>query len=131
MGEFAKQHRYFNTFGGNTVSCEVALAVLDVLQQEKLVDNARVTGDYLKQGLLTLAERHPAIQAVRGAGLFLGVQLDGRELTTRVVNDLRREAVLIGSAGRNADVLKIRPPVCFGRTEADMFLETLGSILRE
>jgi 4-aminobutyrate aminotransferase-like enzyme len=131
MGEFAKQHRYFNTFGGNTVSCEVALAVLDVLQQEKLVDNARFTGDYLKQGVLALANRHPAIKAVRGAGLFLGVQLEGRELTTRVVNDLRREGVLIGSAGRNADVLKIRPPLCFGRTEADMFLETLGAILSE
>jgi 4-aminobutyrate aminotransferase-like enzyme len=130
MDAFAKQHRYFNTFGGNTVSCAVALAVLDVLQEEKLVDNARVTGDYLKQGLLALANRYPGIQAVRGAGLFLGVQLEGRERTTRVVNDLRREGVLIGSAGRNGDVLKIRPPLCFGRTEADMFLETLDAVLR-
>jgi len=129
MGEFAKQHRYFNTFGGNTVSCEVALAVLDVLQQEKLVDNARITGDYLKQGLLALANRHPAIREIRGAGLFLGVQMEGRELTTHVVNDLRREAVLIGSAGRNADVLKIRPPLCFRRAEADMLVETLDAVL--
>jgi 4-aminobutyrate aminotransferase-like enzyme len=129
MGEFAKQHRYFNTFGGNTVSCAVALAVLDVLQQQKLVDNARVTGDYLRQGLLALANRHSMIREVRGAGLFLGVQLEGRELTTRVVNELRREGVLIGSAGRNADVLKIRPPLCFSRTEADMLVETLGVVL--
>ncbi len=129
MGEFAKQHRYFNTFGGNTVSCAVALAVLDVLQQQKLVDNARVTGDHLRQGLLALANKHQTIRAVRGAGLFLGVQLDGREPTTRVVNELRREGVLIGSAGRNADVLKIRPPLCFSQAEADMLVETLDVVL--
>ena len=129
MAEFAKQHRYFNTFGGNTVSCAVALAVLEVLQQEKLVDNARVTGDYLKQGLLALANRHPVIRAVRGAGLFLGVQMEGPGLTTRIVNDLRQQAVLIGSAGRTGDVLKIRPPLCFGRGEADLLLETLDAVL--
>lgn len=130
IGEFAKQHRYFNTFGGNTVSCEVALAVLDVLEREKLVENARVTGDYLQRGLLALAKRHSVIRAVRGAGLFLGVQLDSRNVTTRVVNDLRRAGVLIGSAGRNADVLKIRPPLPFSRADADLLLDTLVGVLQ-
>ncbi len=129
MSEFARQHRYFNTFGGNTVSCEVALAVLDVIEQEQLVGNARDTGGYVETGLRSLANRYPAIRAVRGAGLFLGVQMESRELTTRVVNDLRRAGVLIGSAGRNADVLKIRPPLVFTRADADLLLETLDRVL--
>ena len=130
MTEFARHYRYFNTFGGNTVSCEVALAVLDVLEREKLLANARDTGHYVHQGLLSLSNRYPTIRAVRGAGLFLGVQMESRELTARVVNDLRREGVLIGSAGRNADVLKIRPPLVFARAEADVLLETLDGVLK-
>src|SRR5581483_8568000 len=130
MGEFARQHRYFNTFGGNTVSCAVALAVLDVLEREKLIENARDTGRYLQQGLLTLASRQPAIRAVRGAGLFVGVETQSRELAARIVNALRREGVLIGVAGGNAEVLKIRPPLCFSRAEADLFLATFAAVLR-
>lgn len=129
MAEFARQHRYFNTFGGNTVSCEVALAVLDVIEREKLIEHAHHTGHYLQQGLRSLAQRHAAIQEVRGAGLFLGVQMDSREHTTHVVNGLRRAGVLIGSAGRNADVLKIRPPLPFTRAEADVLVETLDGVL--
>lgn len=129
MAEFARQYRYFNTFGGNTVSCEVGLAVLDVLERDKLIEKARQSGHYLQQSLLSLARRHPAIQEVRGAGLFLGVQMDSREHTARVVNDLRRAGVLIGSAGRNADVLKIRPPLPFTRAEADVLVETLDRVL--
>ncbi len=130
MDEFARQHRYFNTFGGNTVSCAVALAVLDVIERENLTGHARVTGEYVRQGLLLLAKRYPTIRAVRGAGLFLGVQMENRELTTRVVNDLRRAGVLIGSAGRSADVLKIRPPLVFTRADADLLLETLEAVLK-
>ena len=129
MDEFAREHRYFNTFGGNTVACEVALAVLDVLEREKLVENARLTGSYLQQGVLSLAKQHPTIREVRGAGLFLGVQLTSKELTTRVVNGLRRAGVLIGAAGRNADVLKIRPPLPFSRADSDVLLEALGGVL--
>jgi 4-aminobutyrate aminotransferase-like enzyme len=130
MGEFARQHRYFNTFGGNTVSCAVALAVLDILEREKLVENARDSGRYLQQGLSTLANQYPAISAVRGAGLFVGVQTQGRELATRIVNALRQDGVLIGAAGRNADVLKIRPPLCFSRADADLFLASFEAVLR-
>ena len=130
MSEFARQHRYFNTFGGNTVSCAAALAVLDVLEREKLIENARDTGSYLQQELLALAGRHSAIRAIRGAGLFVGVQTEGRELATRIVNALRNEGVLIGAAGRNAEVLKIRPPLCFSRADADLFLATFEAVLR-
>jgi 4-aminobutyrate aminotransferase-like enzyme len=130
MAEFGKTRRYFNTFGGNTVSCAAALAVLDVIQRDKLMDNARETGAYLQKGLRALAGRLPQIREVRGAGLFVGVQLDSRELAARAVNDLRREGVLIGSAGRNADVLKIRPPLTIRKEEIDILVAALEKVLR-
>ncbi len=130
IAEFAKHHRYFNTFGGNTVSCEVALAVLDVIQREKLVANSREMGAHLQQGLVELARRYPVIREVRGAGLFVGVQMESRELTTRVVNGLRRQGVLIGSAGLNGDALKIRPPLTIMHAEIDLLVETLGQVMR-
>jgi len=138
LAEFAKQTRYFNTFGGNSVSCAVALAVLDVIEKENLTENARHTGQYLQLGLRTLTERYDWVKEVRGAGLFLGVEiganpttkLNSRQEAARIINGLRREGVLIGSAGRNADVLKIRPPLPFGRAEADLLLDKLDRVLR-
>ncbi|HEY1213977.1 MAG TPA: aminotransferase class III-fold pyridoxal phosphate-dependent enzyme, partial [Bryobacteraceae bacterium] len=130
MDKFAANHRYFNTFGGNTVACEVALAVLDVIERERLMENALYTGNYFQQGLAALATRFPAIGEVRGAGLFVGVQTPSREVAARIVNDLRRSGVLIGSAGRNADVLKIRPPLTVTRSEVDLLLETLEGVLK-
>lgn len=137
LTEFAKRAKYFNTFGGNTVSCAVALAVLEVIERENLLRNARDTGDYLQQGLRGLAGRYDCVREIRGAGLFVGVEigvnpvtrLDSRKEAARIVNGLRREGVLIGSAGRNADVLKIRPPLPFGRPEADLLLERLDRVL--
>lgn len=130
MAEFARSRRYFNTFGGNTVSCAAALAVLDIIQRDRLMDNARDTGAYLQRGLHTLAEGPAGIREIRGAGLFVGVQLASRDLATRVVNGLRQEGVLIGSAGRNADVLKIRPPLTISPGEIDLLLAALGRVLR-
>ncbi len=129
MAEFARDRRYFNTFGGNTVSCAVALAVLDVIQKEKLMENAREMGAYLNAGLLSLATSHPIMGEIRGAGLFIGAQMQSRDATARVVNALRREGVLIGSAGRHSDVLKIRPPLTLARAEADILLESLDRVL--
>lgn len=130
MAEFARQVRYFNTFGGNTVACEVALAVLDILEREKLMDHARDVGGYLKQGLLTLANSYPAIRDVRGAGLFVGVQMQSREMASRVVNALRVQGVLIGSSGADADSLKVRPPLIITHAEVDIMLEALQRVLR-
>lgn len=130
MAEFAKTRRYFNTFGGNTVSCAAALAVLDVIERDKLMENARETGAYMQRGLHALAGHLPQIREVRGAGLFVGVQLDSRDLATRAVNDLRREGVLIGSAGRNVDVLKIRPPLTIKKGEIDLLVAALERVLR-
>ncbi|WP_374312904.1 aspartate aminotransferase family protein [Dongia sp.] len=132
--EFGKRSRYFNTFGGNPVSCAVGLAVLDVIDQENLAQNAGKVGTYMREGLEKLAARHDIIGDVRGAGLFLGVEfvkdrkskLPAAEETTRVVNDLRRRKVLISATGPGANILKIRPPLVFTREHADIFLDAVG-----
>ncbi len=138
FAEFARGRRYFNTYGGNSVSCATALAVLRVIRSENLLENARRSGEYLQRGLRSLAQRHMAIQEVRGAGLFIGVQLGanrasglgGAAETGRVVNGLCRRGVLVGSTGRNGDVLKIRSPLTFEPQHADLLLEALDQTLQ-
>ena len=137
FAEFSRRRRYFNTYGGNSVSCAVALAVLDVIRAEKLLENARRTGEYLRRGLRALAQRASAIRDVRGTGLFIGVELgtnpasglSGGAETARVVNGMRRLGVLLGATGRNSDVLKIRPPLTFEPQHAELLLEALERTL--
>ncbi len=108
FAEFSKHKHYFNTYGGNSVSCATALAVLEVIRRESLLENARRTGEYLQHGLRALAERCAVIGEVRGAGLFIGVELGanpesglgGSAETARVVNGMCRRGVLIGTTGR-------------------------------
>lgn len=136
--EFSKRRRYFNTYGGNSVSCAAALAVLQVIRGESLLENARRSGDYLRQGLRALAQRHPAIREVRGAGLFIGIELgpnpasglNGTAEAARVVNAMCRRGVLVGATGRSADVLKIRPPLTFELQHADLLLDALDRTLQ-
>jgi 4-aminobutyrate aminotransferase-like enzyme len=138
FARFAKRRHYFNTFGGNSVSCAAALAVLEVIRNENLLENARRTGEYLKRGLAALAARNPAISEVRGAGLFVGVELRHNEAsgltgaaeTRRVVNGMCRRGVLVGSTGRHGDVLKIRSPLTLETQHADLLLEALEQTLR-
>jgi 4-aminobutyrate aminotransferase-like enzyme len=135
---FARRRHYFNTYGGNTVSCAAALAVLHVIRSEGLLENASRTGEYLERGLRSLAENHTVIREVRGAGLFIGVQfgtstasgLGGAAETTRVVNGMCRRGVLVGSTGRNGDVLKIRSPLTLETRHADLLLAALAETLR-
>jgi 4-aminobutyrate aminotransferase-like enzyme len=136
--EFSKRRRYFNTYGGNSVSCAAALTVLQVIRDESLLENARRSGDYLRQGLRALAQRHPAIRDVRGAGLFIGIELgpnpasglNGTAEAARVVNAMCRRGVLVGATGRSADVLKVRPPLTFELQHADLLLDALDRTLR-
>ena len=136
--QFSRRRHYFNTYGGNTVSCATALAVLHVIRSEKLLENARRTGDYLQRGLCALAQRSPAIRDVRGAGLFIGVELGanpasglrGSAETARVVNALCGRGILVGTTGRSADVLKIRPPLTFEPQHADRLLDALDRTLQ-
>jgi 4-aminobutyrate aminotransferase-like enzyme/Ser/Thr protein kinase RdoA (MazF antagonist) len=138
LERFSREARYFNTFGGNPVAAAAGSAVLDVIRDEQLVANARDVGAYLRAGLESLAERHPLIGDVRGAGLFIGVELvedDAKVPATaqasRVINALRARGVLIGAAGRHANVLKIRPPLVFTGEHADLLMTTLRHILEE
>jgi 4-aminobutyrate aminotransferase-like enzyme len=131
---FGRQQRYFNTFGGNTVSMAVGQAVLDVIEQEGLLERARSVGAYLREQLQSLAGRHTAIAEVRGLGLYLGVELTTPQgpataLTHWLVNELRRQGVLLSSCGRHANVLKIRPPLTFQRPHADRLVLALDEAL--
>lgn len=134
---FGRQQRYFNTFGGNTVSAAVGQAVLDVIEQEGLRERAADVGAYLRQGLSQLAHQYPSIGDVRGLGLYIGVELvdaaqhgaPDAHLAAFLVNALRRAGVLISVCGRDANVLKIRPPLSFRREHADIFLRAMDDAL--
>ncbi|MDG5497503.1 aspartate aminotransferase family protein [Niveispirillum sp. BGYR6] len=127
--EFVRYQRYFNTFGGNTVSCAVALAVLDVIEREQLIAHAAEVGAQLKAGLQALAQRHPIMQNVRGAGLFMSATMASGSVAGRVLNSLRRKGVLIGLAGRGNVSLKIRPPLVITKDEVTYLLDALDQVL--
>lgn len=134
MAEFRNRFGYFNTFGGNPVSAAAAMAVLDVLEDEQLVENARLTGDYALE--LLKAQSHPLIADVRGAGMFMCMEFakDGdtqaaSEFCASLVDEMRNRGVLLHSVGRHYHGIKIRPPMCFDRAQADLLAQTLQSAL--
>ena len=137
IAEFAHDMRYFNTFGGNAVSIAAAQAVLDVVRDEHLQENALVVGESLRALLRELATRHPVVGDVRGAGLFLGVELTvpgadtvpDEALTLRVVNGLRERHVLLGTAGVDNNILKVRPPMVFSQRDAERLVAELDATL--
>ena len=129
VAEFGRTSRYFNTFGGNAVSCAAALAVLDAIEGEGLQANAAQMGARLVGRLEALAQRHATITAVRGAGLMIGVEIADGQATARIVNGMRDAGVLISSCGKDHNVLKIRPPLIVGATEIDLVADTLGKVL--
>jgi 4-aminobutyrate aminotransferase-like enzyme len=114
----------FSTFGGNPVAARAALAVLDVIEDERLVENARAVGAELMEALRGLD-----IGEVRGRGLLVGVELESPELAEDVVNRLRHAGVLINRTGPRGDVLKIRPPLIFGSQHVDLLVGTLDAAL--
>ena len=125
--KFGRASRYFNTFGGNQVSCAAGMAVLDVIDGEDLMGNALRVGAALRSAIETLAST--AVNEVRGAGLFIGVELADAASAARVVNGMRERRVLISATGPGANILKIRPPLVFGMQHADMFIEALRAEL--
>jgi 4-aminobutyrate aminotransferase-like enzyme/Ser/Thr protein kinase RdoA (MazF antagonist) len=130
---------FFSTFGGNPVACAAGLAVLDVLEEEHLQENALHVGRHLMSRLKALQERHALIGDVRGLGLFLGVDLvldrETREPAPQqasyVVNRLRERGILTGTDGPHHNVLKLRPPLIFSQSDADLFVATLDAVLAE
>ena len=138
VAEFGPRARYFNTFGGNPVAAAAGKAVLDTIREEGLQENALEVGRYLREGLESLTDRYHAIGDVRGAGLFVGVEIvadpaaksPDATLTTRIVNGLRERHILISASGPRANVLKIRPPLVFSRENADMLVDGLADVLK-
>lgn len=130
---------YFNTFGGNPVSCAIGRAVLRVIREEGLQENALTTGRYLRQRLLDLQNQYPLIGHVRGPGLFQGIELvrdretkapAARE-TAYVAHRMRQLGILMSTDGPLHNVLKIKPPLCFGTREVDFLIGSLDSVLQE
>jgi len=128
---------YFNTFGGNPVSCAAGLAVLDVIREEGLQQNALEVGEYLKQGLRELQTRHSLIGDVRGLGLFIGIELvrDRETLepaeaeATQVVERMKDRGILLSTDGPLRNVIKIKPPLVFSKADADSLIAGLDSVL--
>ncbi|WP_313958315.1 aspartate aminotransferase family protein [Pseudomonas citri] len=134
---FRERVMYFNTFGGNPVSCAAGLAVLDVIQEERLLEHVAQVGEYTLKGLIALQQRHELIGDVRGSGLFFGIELvkdrnskePARDLSKQVVNLMKDRGVLISRLGPNDNVLKVRPPLPFTTEHADLLINTLDDCL--
>lgn len=126
---FTRHQRYFNTFGGNTVSCAAALAVLDIIEKDGLVAHAAENGAYLKARLSELVDRHEMLTGIRGTGLFIGLQTPSGEIANRIVNGMRWAGVLIGGAGRGNAALKVRPPLPITAKEIDHLVDQLDQVV--
>jgi 4-aminobutyrate aminotransferase-like enzyme len=128
---------YFNSFGGNPVSCAVGKAVLEVIEEENLQANAFQVGAYLMDQLNNLKQMHNIIGDVRGRGLFFGIELirDPEKLTPanneaeKIANDMKDHGILISTDGPDHNVLKIKPPMVFTKDNTDQLVETLDSLL--
>ena len=136
---FANGMEYFNSFGGNPVSCAVGMAVLDVIEQEDLQENAHQMGAYLQEGFRDMANRYPLIGDVRGRGLFIGIELvedretlePATEKAGRVTNILREDAVLMSTDGPLDNVLKIKPPIVINKEHASEVLQKTEKALQQ
>ncbi|XP_056318218.1 ethanolamine-phosphate phospho-lyase [Danio aesculapii] len=130
---------YFNTFGGNPVSCAIGLAVLNVIEKEDLQGNALHVGGYLTQLLEDLKKRHPLVGDVRGRGLFVGLELvknqSKRTPATAEAQDviyrLKEQRILLSADGPHRNVLKFKPPMCFSREDAEFTVEKIDQILTD
>ncbi|TVZ52405.1 aminotransferase class III-fold pyridoxal phosphate-dependent enzyme [Dokdonia sp. Hel_I_53] len=134
---FSNGMEYFNTYGGNPVSCAIGKAVLDTIKQENLQQNALVVGSYLKSKLSKLAKDFPIIGDVRGQGLFLGFELVGTNLNplplqaNYLINRMKDHSILMGVDGQDNNVIKIKPPLTFSIENATTLIFYLKKILQE
>lgn len=136
---FAEGPEFFSTFGGSTLSCRLGKEVLDIVDDERLMENARIRGNQLLAGLRGLQARHPLIGDVRGYGLFIGVDLvtdratrtPATTLADYVKNRMRAARILLGCEGPFDNVLKIRPPLTIDGEAAEMIVQVLDQVLDE
>ena len=137
LGTFRKGYRYFNTFGGNPVSCAAAMAVLEEIEEKNLVENARVVGLHARKRLEALQAKYDIIGDVRGSGLVFGAEMvldretkdPASDFTDRVINTMRHRGVIHSKLGRHKNTLKIRPPLPFSIENADLLFDTLDDVL--
>lgn len=135
IDQFGEWGMYFNTFGGNPVSCAVGLAVLDVLEQEQLLDNAVQVGGFVAAGLREMQSRYELIGDVRDKGMFFAMELvedhntkaPATDVSGRFINMMCERGVLISRIGKHDNILKLRPPMPFSRDNAQQLLETLDA----
>jgi 4-aminobutyrate aminotransferase-like enzyme/Ser/Thr protein kinase RdoA (MazF antagonist) len=136
---FKNGMEYFNTFGGNPVSCAIGLEVLNVIQEENLQHHAKNIGEYLTRQLQELQSRYALIGDVRGPGLFVGMELvrDRHTLepataeATYLVNRMRDKGILMSTDGPFNNVIKIKPPLVIGQQDMDFLIESLNDVLQE
>lgn len=137
MARFRNAFRYFNTFGGNPVSCAAAMAVLEELEANDLQANAARVGKLAAERLSKLAERHPVIGNVRQSGMVFGAEFvvdratrePAGDYADTIVNEMRRRGIILSKLGRHRNTLKIRPPMPFAREHAELLFETLDDVL--
>jgi len=130
---------YFNSFGGNPVSCAIALSVLNVIEQEELQQNALDVGSYLLSELNLLKDKYEIICDVRGSGLFIGIELvkdrktkePAPEKANEIINKIKKNGILISTDGPHNNVLKIKPPMVFSRENVQQIIRSLEGILSE
>jgi alanine-glyoxylate transaminase/(R)-3-amino-2-methylpropionate-pyruvate transaminase len=130
---------HFNTFGGNPISMTQGLATLEIIDRDELQANCKIVGGHLRQRLCELQTRHPAIGDVRGLGLMLGVELvtdrkskePARELTAELLERARVRGLLLGKGGLFGNVLRIKPPMCITKDDADFIADCLDDVFTE
>ena len=130
---------YFNTFGGNPVSCAIGLACLDVLQQEDLMANTRAMSGLLIAGLYDLQRQYPLIGDIRGLGLYVGVELvddplartPAAQVAKKIVESMKARGVLVNTNGYDSNVIKIKPPLIIDEQDVAQILAVLAWSLRE
>lgn len=128
---------FFSSFGGNPVSCAIGQAVLDVLEEEQLQQNAKEVGNYYRQRLSELQQKYECIGDVRGSGLFIGFELvkdrftlaPDTELAQMIKNELRNRFILVGTDGPFDNVIKSKPPLCFSKKNVDEVISAVGFLL--
>jgi 4-aminobutyrate aminotransferase-like enzyme/Ser/Thr protein kinase RdoA (MazF antagonist) len=136
IDSFIESTDYFSTYGGGTAACAAAIAVLRAIESEAIIDNAREVGNYLRSTLSDIAPDHPLIGEIRGWGLAVGVEVvdpataaPNPTAADLIVNAMRARGVLIGTTGPTGAVLKIRPPLVFGRADVDELSAALSAVL--
>jgi alanine-glyoxylate transaminase/(R)-3-amino-2-methylpropionate-pyruvate transaminase len=139
ISEVMKNRVHFNTFGGNPISMTQGLATIEIIDEENIQQNALEVGNHLKNALHELMEKHDMIGDVRGLGLMLGVEFvrdrvtkePANTETAEVVERMKERGVLVGKGGLFGNTLRIKPPMCINKDDADYMVAMLDEVLSE